>query len=320
MLKRFLTSVFIVVLGIGILFVWWQKATSLVDSKDNAPVIFIVPKGQSVKEIASNLKKEDLIKSKIAFFLYARFSGVGQKFQAGNFRLNRTMNTIEIAHELTLGTTDIWITIIEGWRVEEIALALTKNLLIPETEFLKFAQEGYMFPDTYLIPKGTTAKQITDIILKNFQEKVTSETIEKGRLQGLSLDEIITLASIIEREVKEDNDRRIIAGILLKRLKNGWPLQIDATIQYILGYQPDEKSWWKRNLTVEDLAIDSPYNTYINIDLPPGPICNPSLSSIKAVISPMTTKYWFYLSDKQGNIHYATTEEEHNVNVQTYLR
>lgn len=319
MSKRLLIFLLIILLGLIVSFVWWKNATSSINPSDNTPVTFIIPKGQTIKEIASNLKKEGLIKDKIAFFSYARFSGLATKFQAGNFRLNRSMNVFEIAQQLTKGTTDVWVTLIEGMRNEEIAEILNRNLAISERQFMQFAQEGYMFPDTYLIPKETTAGQVSEIILNNFRKKITSEIIEKGKVQGLNLDELITLASIIEREAKNDNDRQIIAGILLKRITNDWRLQTDATIQYALGYQIQEKSWWKKNLTTEDLEIDSPYNTYIYVGLPPGPICNPGLSAINAVISPKNSSYWYYLSDKQGNIHYATSIEEHKLNIETYL-
>lgn len=320
MRKRFLIFLIILGLGFGIILFWYKNSLSAVDNKDNTPIMFIIPKGQSVKEIAGNLKKEELIKDQIAFFTYVRLSGLAPKIQAGNYRLNRSMDTIQIANELTIGKTDEWVTIIEGWRVEEIAAKLGQSLGIPESEFLKFTQEGYLFPDTYLIPKDATAKEVIDMILANFRNKVTSEVIEKGKIQGLTLDQIITLASIIEREVKSDNDRVIVAGILLKRLRNGWPLQTDATIQYALGYQAEEKTWWKKKLTSEDLAIDSPYNTYKNIDLPPGPITSPGLATIKAVVEPQKTSYWYYLSDKKGITHFAATQEEHKQNIDQYLR
>ena len=124
---------------------------------------------------------------------------------------------------------------------------------------------------------------------------------------------------MVEREAKLDKDRPYVAGIITKRFRNNWMLQIDATVQYALGYQSAEDDWWKQNLTIADLAIDSPYNTYKRYGLPPTPICNPSLSSLKAVANQVITKYWYYISDRNGNMHYAETIVEHNQNISKYL-
>ncbi len=137
---------------------------------------------------------------------------------------------------------------------------------------------------------------------------------------GLSFNDVIILASVVEREGRTDEDRPVIAGILLKRLKADWPLQTDATIQYALGYQPFEKSWWKKFLSADDKKIKSPYNTYIHQGLPPGPIANPGLSSINAVISLKETSYWYYLHDPKGVAHFGVTLEDHEKNIATYLQ
>ena len=133
--------------------------------------------------------------------------------------------------------------------------------------------------------------------------------------------EVLILASLVEKEARHDEDRQKVASIILKRLKNDIKLQIDATVQYALGYQSEEKTWWKKNLTQEDLDIDSPYNTYKNEGLPPGPIANPGLASIEAVINAdANTSYLYYISDKNGNMHYARTLEEHQANIDKYLQ
>lgn len=319
-MKRFLILLTLLLFSFFLIFLWWTDATSAVDSKNNAPVMFEVSQSQTVKEIASELKKENLIKDQVAFFLYLRLSGIAPKIQAGNFRLSKAMNTKEIAQALTHGTSDIWVTVIEGLRKEEIAQIFSAEMSIPESEFLKSAKEGYMFPDTYLVPKNASAAEIVTMIIDNFNKKVNVDTIQKGAQQNLTLNQVVTLASIIEREVKEDNDRVMVAGILLKRLEQGWPLQTDATVQYALGYQALEKTWWKKELSLDDLKIDSSYNTYLNTGLPPGPIASPGLSSINAVVSPRKSDFWYYISDLKGTIHYAKTEEEHNANIEQYLR
>ena len=143
---------------------------------------------------------------------------------------------------------------------------------------------------------------------------------EDAKKTGLTWNEVITLASIVEREGRSDEDRPVIAGILLKRLKADWPLQADATLQYVLGYQAFEKSWWKKSLTATDKTVQSPYNTYRNPGLPPAPISNPGLASIKAVVYSKESDYWFYLHDNDGRIHYARTLEDHNSNIAAYLQ
>ncbi len=299
---------------------WWRYSIAPVDTSDTTPVIFVVAHGEGGKEIAADLAKQNLIHSSTGFYLLIKLLGIETQMQAGDFRLNKSMDARTIAMELTHGILDVWVTTLEGWRDEEIATQLDKDLDIPEDQFLQYATEGYMFPDTYLIPRDATAAAVTKMFLDNFNTKVTAKMREDAKKTGLTFDQTITLASIIEREGKTDADRPVIAGILLNRIKIGMPLQVDATLQYALGYQPFEKTWWKNDLTDDDKKIDSPYNTYTNLGLPPGPIANPGLSSITAAIYPASTDYLYYLHDKTGTVHYAKTIEEHNANIQKYLQ
>ncbi len=312
-----ISIVVFVVLGARL---WWRQALSAVDESDTTPHIFVINKGEGVRSIASRLASEGLIRDPIAFFLTIKLLGIDNDIQAGDFRLNPAMDTPSIAKELTLGLLDVWVTTLEGWRVEEIALTLSKELSIPESEFLPFAQEGYMFPDTYLIPRDATGATIAAMFRDNFDKRFTKDLQSQAKKQGLTVHEAVTLASIVEREALHDEDRPIIAGILLKRLDNDWPLDADATVQYAVGYQAKEKSWWKKQLSSSDLAIKSPYNTRLHKGLPPDPISNPGLASLQAVVSPKETEYWFYLSDTKGVNHYATTLEEHNENIRKYLQ
>lgn len=230
------------------------------------------------------------------------------------------MSAREIAEELTHGIVDVWVTTLEGWRVEEVAMQLSADLDIPEQEFLAVAREGYMFPDTYLIPRDATAAAVAQIFQDTFDQKITGAMRQDARATGLTLPEIVTLASIIEREGRSDLDRPVIAGILYNRMEQDWPLQVDATLQYALGYQPEEKSWWKETLYDVDKRVASPYNTYANGGLPPGPIANPGLASIMAAIYPERSEYMYYLHDPTGTIHYATDLAGHEQNIATYLR
>lgn len=320
--KNRIYTVLALFLIFGIFFyMYYHEGTLPVDRVNPATKIFIVKPGEGIYNIIKNLESENLIRNKIVFFLVVRRLGLEQNIQAGDFRLSTGMSAYEIAETLTHGTTDIWVTFIEGTRKEEMAQLVTQNFNIPSSEFNKEAQEGYLFPDTYLIPRDATAAAIISIMEKNFQTKFAPDLQRKILAKGLTLREGVILASIVEKEANSNQDRAEVAGILLKRLKNDWPLQSDVTLEYALGYQPDEKTWWKKNLTANDLALDSPYNTRLNKGLPPGPICNPSLSSLQAVAEANpNTPYWFYLSDKNGAMHYATTIEEHNANIKKYLQ
>jgi UPF0755 protein len=314
----FLISFFsIIVVGF---YLYYKEGALPVNKNEQTSKIFVIARGESLSNIAKNLANEGLIRNKVIFYLIVKRLGIERKIQAGDFRLSPSMDAYQIAKTLTHGTLDVWVTFIEGMRKEEMAQIVSSSLNIPETEFLKYAAEGYLFPDTYLIPKEATAGSIINILEANFNKKFDSRLQKKASLKNLSPAETIILASLVEREAKLDEDRPLVASIILNRLKIEMKLDIDAAVQYALGYQPEEKSWWKKNLTKEDLEIDSPYNTYKNPGLPPTPIANPGLAAIKAVVDAAETDYLYYLSDKKGKMHYAKTLEEHNENIKKYLQ
>lgn len=313
-----LLFIFLVFTG-SVACLWWKDAVAPSDPSNSTPVVFTIARGEGARSVATRLASEKLVRSSTGFFLLVKFIGIERNLQVGDFRLNRTMDAAAVAQTLTHGTLDVWVTTLEGWRVEEIATKLAKSLDIPEMQFLKDSREGYMFPDTYLIPKDATAGAIVKIFSDNFQKK-TFELQSVAAKTGLTFDDVVILASIVEREGRTDEDRPIIAGILINRLKAGWPLQTDATLQYALGYQPSEKSWWKKSLFDEDKTINSPYNTYRNPGLPPGPIANPGMSALKAVVYFQKTDYWYYLHDPTGQVHYAKTIQEHAANISKYLQ
>lgn len=317
---RYLLLIIVILLSSGGGWFWWRDALMPVDPKDITSDRFVVERGEGVKNIAARLAGQRLIRSSTGFYLLVKFMGIEHTLQAGDFRLNRSMDAKTIAQELTHGMLDVWVTTLEGWRVEEIAAKLNKELDIPESQFLKVAKEGYMFPDTYLIPRDATVGAIANLFRFTFDEKIHTLFQNDAKKTGLSFSEVIILASIVEREGRNEEDRPVIAGILLKRLKSDWPLQADATLQYALGYQTEERSWWKKSLFDEDKKIISEYNTYLHSGLPPGPIANPGLSSIKAVIYPKETDNWYYLHDAKGGVHYGKTLEEHNENSVKYLQ
>ena len=281
--------------------------------------IFVVKKGENITSISNRLEEAGLIKNRIAFKLLLYRMGITNKIQAGDFRLSASMPSRQLADQLTHGAIDVWVTLPEGLRREEIGLLIVKAL--PDFDYdlfleLTAVKEGQLFPDTYLFPKDIAPETVVKILTDTFTAKFNPDMTAQSAQIGLTPDEVVTLASIIEREAKHSPDRAIVAGILLKRLSAGWPLQVDATIQYALG-RPE--NWWPV-VVKADLAVKSPYNTYLNKDLPPAPICNPGLDSIKAVLSPTTSPYWYYLSDPSGGMHYAESDEGHAANIRQYLR
>lgn len=294
---------------------WWNTQFASVSS-DQSKKVFIIEKGIGVSDIAKKLKKDNLIKSELAFKIYVNQNNLKDKLQAGSYKLSPSMSLEELIKNLQTGSEDVWVTLIEGWRVEEIAEKLNKELKIDNGEFIKQAKEGYMFPDTYLFPKEATVSYIADTLKKTFNNRFTDDLRSRIRSQGLSEAQGVILASLVEREGRSDKVRTEIAGIMLKRLNMGMKLDLDATVQYIVGYQPAEKSWWKRHISREDKAIQSLYNTYASPGLPPAPICNPSLASLNAVANANAqTPYLYYYHDLQGNSYYSKTLEEHNQNV-----
>lgn len=308
-----LISILIVFLAISV--GWWVIGNAPVDSKSEKSTIFAVNKGDGVREISSNLKKKGLIKNQIIFFLIVKQLTLDRKIQAGDFRLSPKMTATEIAQNLTHGTLDIWITIPEGKRGEEVAEILAKQFRTydPSWRSNLISNEGYLFPDTYLIPKDADINTIISIMTNNFNAKIKSVNLSQNDNR---LRQIIIIASLIEREALIDQEKPIIASVIANRLKAGMSLDIDATLQYIKGKDVNGK-WWGIP-SIEDKEINSPYNTYKNSGLPPFPISNPGLEAIKAALNPQNSNYYYYIHDSSGNVHFAKTLEEHNSNVKKY--
>ncbi len=320
-MKKLYVLIFILMIVGGSFYLYFRSGVLPYNKTDKTSKIFVINRGESLESIVNKLSKEDLIRSKIIFRLVVAQMGIEKKIQAGDFRLSSSMDAYQIADNLTHGTLDVWVTLIEGTRREEMAQIIGRELGIPEVELVAEAEEGYLFPDTYLIPKDASAASVLAILRNNYNQKFTSELKAAAASKGLSEKEVITLASIVEKEAKTPQDKKIVAGILLNRLEADWPLQVDATIQYALGYQSAERSWWKTYLSFDDLKIDSPYNSYKNKGLPPTPISNPGMASIEGVVyADTSTPYWYYISDTKGNMHYAKTDEEHVANIDKYLK
>jgi len=305
----------IIALFAGLL--WWNYGISPADINSKQSISFIVKKGSGLKEIAGELKDAGLIRNRIVFFLYARLGKYEGKIQAGEFKLSPSMSTSEIAQNLTHGTVDVWVTVTEGKRATEIAELLKEKITGYDFTWIAslVANEGYLFPDTYRIPQDSSIDMIISQMKNNFDQKYSQITVKNPKLTKT---EIVILASLIEREAITNTEKPIIAGILINRLNAGIALQVDATIQYAKGKNPITQKWWEPVTIEEYKSVKSNYNTYLFAGLPPGPISNPGLEALKAAANPADTDYLFYLHDKNGQIRYAKTISEHEVNIQKY--
>ena len=323
-MKRFLTPLILLVFAISILVsgvIWWQGATGA-SSMDSSKSRFLITKGMTAGEIAVELENAGLVKSELVFRIYVQVTGVSKSIPSGEYDIPKNLRLSEVVNVLLAGPSEVWVTIAEGLRREEIAEKVVSALNISTAESATFRAkflehsadlEGFLFPDTYLFPKDVDAQKVIQKLVDVFNQKAGETTIKQ-----------VILASLIERETKGNQEKPIVAGIILKRLTAGWPLQIDAAVQYAVAADRclpspvDCSNWWPV-VTKTDLEVDSPYNTYKYQGLPPTPISNPGLASIKAAKAPEESMYWYYIHDDTGQIHYAATLEEHNSNIRKYL-
>lgn len=332
---------------------WYHHALRSVDPQSSADRMVKISEGVSVAGIANLLEEEGIIRSATAFQLFVRLRGVGRNLQAGNFILSPRMNIGEVVEILRTGKVkEIAVTIPEGFTLKDIdALLVKKGLMesgalldcVQRCDFASFAflpkklqglalpagrssgsegwskapggrVEGYLFPETYYVePANFVPKFFLERMLGEFRKRVFDALKDDFKKSGRSLHEIITMASLLEEEAKTNDERPVIAGILWKRFDAHTGLGVDAAVRYILG-KP------KGTLTASDLALSSPYNLRRFRGLPPGPIASPGIASIRAALHPQESAYWYYLHGKDGKVHYAVTNEEHNSNKAKYLR
>lgn len=301
--------------------------------------LFVVKPGTTADEIAEHLGEQRLIANPLLFRLLSRYYGVSEHLAAGEYELSPSMTTAEILNRLNRGlvhTTTV--TLIEGWRMEEIAQALEKKGAFPAAAFRKAAGEsyegaflpttasgsrleGYLFPDTYVIRAGVQPHEFIRDMLENFGRRVSPLTRAESPPSELTLHEVVTLASIVEREAALPEERPVIAAVFLNRIHQGMRLDADPTLQYAVAPPPVDGQptiFWKKDLTNADKQIPSPYNTYRYAGLPPGPICNPGLASIKAVLQPAAVDFLYFVARGDGSHAFARTYEEHLENVARY--
>ena len=302
--------------------------------------------GAGLDEISQELESKGLISQPLFLKVYAKLSGVGSHLQAGKFDIPSQISIKELLRRLGVATREqASLRFTEGLRREEDAdyiSSVSNDLKLTSLSGASFSSlakdpsmdlrqqlgerlpaeaslQGFLFPDTYLINIDDSAQKLLMRMLDNYKMKVTSSLQASFTAQGLKEYEALTLASLVEREGRGEKERPVIAGILLKRFKAGIPLGVDATLQYALGYSESEKRWWREGITVQDLALESPYNTRKVVGLPPRPICNPGLGAIEAVAKPVASPYLYYLHGKDRQIHYAKTPAEHEANIARYL-
>jgi len=334
----------------AILFLGWLRMGmySPKNINDKSVITLSIKKGEGVTSIGADLENKGLIKNKFFFQIYVSTKGIAKKLKAGDYSFSPSMSVSEIANKIAGGEIEKKdIKIVDGWNLRDIAWLLEGQEVIkaenfyklagfPAADFTKLTQpeivgefvkkydffsdkpetaglEGYLYPDTYEISASDSAEVLLEKILDNFGAKLDAKLRKEIASQKKSIFEVITMASLIEKEANNLKDKKEVSGILWKRLAIGMPLQVDATV----GYITQNKTI---NITRAELASDSPYNTYKFKGLPIGPICSPGLDSIKAAIYPTQNDYWYYLSTKSGQMIYSRTYEEHLIAKAKYLR
>lgn len=310
-MKYFITLIIVIILIGG--FLIYQGIYLPVNSGSDETKIFLVKKGEGAKEISINLKEQNLIRYSSLFRAYALIYDKADKLKAGQYELSHSMNIPEIIDKMASGDRiKKIITIIEGWTLKDIEEYLKEEGIVIAQE-LDPSLEGYLFPDTYEISPEDGIEEIIEIMLANFEKKLSSELRQEIVSQEKTISEIVIMASLIEKEVRTFEDKKIVSGVLWKRLGYGIPLQVDATITYITCGKTTK-------ITKEELQIDSLYNTYKYKGLPLGPICNPGLESIIAAIYPQESQYFYYLSTPEGETIFSETLKEHNQAKMNYLK
>lgn len=309
----------VISLGIAIAFViavFWWSARPPADFPINSPVT--VSRGLSAAGIAGLLEESGVVRSELLLYMIIMWRYDPNALQAGTFVFDRPLSVNEVANRLatTPGAASlVVVTLPEGYTVAEFAsLAASALPDFDSEEFIALGKdnEGYLFPDTYYVPADFTATELYELLRATYVEK-TAELQSEMAEHSLGEYGVLTLASLLEREANSEESMQVVSGILLKRLDEGMRLQIDASLEYVLD-RP------LHTLKPEDLEIDSPYNTYLYGGLPPTPIGNPGLQAIRAVLYPMETEYYYYLTDENGTFHYAETFDEHRDNIAKYLQ
>ncbi len=272
--------------------------------------VFVVRNGFSVSELAENLGIGGFLRNPKLFRMVLKITGWDRQITPGGYLISKSMSVFSLAKSFIESPSQKWIFIPEGLRKEEVAEKLKKELEWTDQEmqgFLARAKEGYLFPDTYLFPSGWTGEEAAERLEKEFILHFKESFKEDAG--------IVILASLVQREAASESEMPLVAGIIKNREEKGMPLQLDATLQYVVG---NEDGWWPK-VRSEDKEIDSEYNTYLHKGYPPFPICSPGQAALDSALNPEKTDYLYYLHDSKGQIHCAKTYDDHLNNIKEYL-
>jgi UPF0755 protein len=307
---------------------WFRYAVSSDRSLPASETTLVIPRGATASDVANVLHEKGVVGSPAAFNLLARIRREQGAMKAGQFRFPAHQSTEDVLEEIVSGGSQVavWVTIPEGFTAREIAHELADRSLGTEDGFFDYFMghslelpgsrtttlEGVLFPSTYLIPTGAAPADVARIFTDEFLRRLPPDAERKAKGLGLNVVQVVTLASLIEREAKADDERRLMAGVYYNRLRIGMPLEVDATIEYTFAHHKDV-------ITQADLARDSPYNTYKQTGLPPTPIANPGRPSLLAAFDPEPSQYLFYVYKGDGHHAFSRTLAEHNANVARYL-
>ena len=312
-------------------------------SDDSTVQTFVVRPGQSAADIGKELADKKLIRSPLMFRALVEARDVGSKIEAGEYRVSPSMTTSEIVAVLSRGAvrTGVPLTIPEGLRAEQVAQKVEPLGIARADDFLALVRsgagvqlaeplppgqslEGYLFPNTYEIKKDADARAVVELMAREFDRQLNSQLRSKVAARGLTVHQAVTLASIVEREAARPAEQPLIASVYLNRLKRNIALQADPTVQFAVANANLAEAlgfgYWKRDLTLDDLRFPSPYNTYAQAGLPPGPICSPGLGALEAVANPTESEYLYFVARGDGSHVFAKTDVEHAANVERYQR
>ena len=308
---------------------WFSYAVFVDRSQPHQRTRIIVQRGATFREITEQLAQARVVNNAAAFRLYAKLRHADTDVHAGEFSFAPHQTTVQVLDQLRSGGAQIakWVTIPEGFTAKQIAQRLQEdgfgNATVFERAFMRDTTlaagqrtvnlEGYLFPSTYLIPIGATPETVERILTGQFQRELPADAATKAAAHHLTVPQVITLASLIEREAKAPDERALMAGVYYNRLRLGMPLEVDASIEYALAQHHSV-------ITYNDLKVNSPYNTYLHQGLPPTPIANPGLPSIQAALNPHPSDFLYYVYKGNGHHAFAKTLAEQDANIAKYLK
>ncbi|MGZ3549617.1 MAG: endolytic transglycosylase MltG [Vulcanimicrobiaceae bacterium] len=329
-MKRFLAALAVVVVVVAVGAGLWLRSAVFGDRSHPVQATqIIIPRGSTFRDIADQLASAGVISNRLAFRLYAKSRHQDTAVRAGEYRFKPHQNEADVLDQLLTGGAQIakWVTFPEGFTARQVAQrldaegfgdwhrfdsAFMHDSIVVDGKRTKNL-EGYLFPSTYLIPIGASPQAVERIMTAQFVKELPPDALAKARARGLTVPQIVTLASLVQQEGKADEERPLIADVIYNRLRIHMPLQVDATLEYTL---PEHKDV----LTLADVGTESPYNTYKHQGLPPTPIANPGQPSLDAAFDPQPSEYLYYVAKGDGHHAFAKTLVQHQANVRKYLK